>query len=194
MQSALPFYSPGVFTSDPARPDSTAAFSLHWWVLADSLKYAALARAQPALQKQCTTGCSLDRPLFAERGLRSAFCCLIDGFSESGALKADLDAGDGFLRLPKTLEFALFGVIEELLRNVARHAQKGLARIFLRGAEAAVEVEVNDGAPGLEAGSCGGAGLGIAGIKERLSQLGKTQRVLTEENDPLVSAVRPIEQ
>jgi signal transduction histidine kinase len=77
--------------------------------------------------------------------------------------------------------------VQEALTNIHRHARSSIARIRLK-AEADLTLEIEDRGHGMSADvlssvtSAGGApGVGIAGMRERLQQLGGTLH--TESND-----------
>ncbi|MFI9052619.1 sensor histidine kinase [Streptomyces sp. NPDC053427] len=83
--------------------------------------------------------------------------------------------GEGGGRLPEGVQSTLGWVIREGTTNVLRHADARTCRLALRVAAdggAAVLTMENDGVP--QAGPGGGAGSGIAGLRERLAALGGT--------------------
>jgi hypothetical protein len=55
----------------------------------------------------------------------------------------------------------------------------------------AVEVAVSDRGPGFDAGLIGGSGLGIAGMKERLRQIGGVLQILADATGTAVTATVP---
>jgi signal transduction histidine kinase len=81
-------------------------------------------------------------------------------------------------RLPAPVEAALYRIVQEALNNVTRHARATRVNVRLERAGASVLCSVADNGIGFDpAGRSSGAkerGLGLLGIRERLSALGGT--------------------
>ena len=90
----------------------------------------------------------------------------------------DLSLPEDFERLPQELETTLFRIVQESLTNIHRHAASPRAAIRLRRTGAALELEVQDWGRGIPQPSDNHKplphvfGVGIAGMRERLEQLG----------------------
>jgi signal transduction histidine kinase len=74
------------------------------------------------------------------------------------------------LPLPPSLDLAAYRVLQEGLTNVRKHAGARKVEVALRYGRDAIGVEVSDDGAG--AGAAGGAGRGLAGIRERVALLG----------------------
>jgi signal transduction histidine kinase len=74
------------------------------------------------------------------------------------------------LPLPPSLDLAAYRVLQEGLTNVRKHAGARKVEVALRYGRDAIGVEVSD--DGVGAGAAGGAGRGLAGIRERVALLG----------------------
>jgi signal transduction histidine kinase len=74
------------------------------------------------------------------------------------------------LPLPPSLDLAAYRVLQEGLTNVRKHAGARKVEVALRYGRDAIGVEVSD--DGVGAGAAGGAGRGLAGIRERVGLLG----------------------
>jgi signal transduction histidine kinase len=74
------------------------------------------------------------------------------------------------LPLPPSLDLAAYRVLQEGLTNVRKHAGARKVEVALRYGRDAIGVEVSDDGAG--AGAAGGAGRGLAGIRERVGLLG----------------------
>ncbi len=85
-----------------------------------------------------------------------------------------IDSDERIDRLPPlpdgTLSIDLFRVFQELLTNVARHAQATHVSVTLRQAGGTLQLEVSDNGRGIPPGRLGG--LGLTGIQERLRRHG----------------------
>ena len=89
---------------------------------------------------------------------------------QAPALAISLDAPiKGLVGLPPVVEMACYGIVTEALANVARHAQatRCAVRIHL---DHGIHVDVRDNGAGLP--SHWRAGVGIASMRERASELG----------------------
>lgn len=144
----------------------------------------------------------LHPPLLDEAGLISATRWLVDGFSQRAGIAVDLVVPPEMERLPENAEIALFRVIQESLNNVHRHAAAKKARIEIKRTPEAVTLEVSDDGKGLRPELGPGAktvkpsfGVGILGMRERLSQLGGTLEISSnKKKGTTVKAVLPSRQ
>ncbi len=92
---------------------------------------------------------------------------------ETPALAVTLDApGDGLADLPAAAEVACYRIVTEALTNVARHAHatRCWVRIQLDNVDPGLEVSVHDDGVGLPEGWR--AGVGVASMRERVTELG----------------------
>ena len=90
-------------------------------------------------------------------------------------LRISVDAPDRVPHLPAAVEVAAYRIAQEALTNVVRHANAGscLVRISLAGA---LELEITDDGIGMPADHP--AGVGLASIRERATELGGTCEIL----------------
>jgi two-component system CheB/CheR fusion protein len=143
----------------------------------------------------------LHPPLLDEAGLISATRWLVDGFSQRAGIAIELVVPPEMGRLPENAEIALFRVIQESLNNVHRHAAAKKARIEIKRTPEAVTLEVSDDGKGLRPELGQGTktvkpsfGVGILGMRERLSQLGGTLEISSKKKGTTVKAVLPSRQ
>jgi PAS domain S-box-containing protein len=143
----------------------------------------ALAEARRLLQGMSreirTLSYLLHPPLLDELGLVSAIKEYAEGFSERSGVKMELHLQTGFGRLSQEAETALFRIIQESLTNIQRHSGSQTATIRLRGDSTCVNLDVSDrgcgmGKNAIERGNGSGSrlGVGILGMRERMTQLG----------------------
>ena len=151
-----------------------------------------------AFQEIRTLSQILHPPLLDETGLISATRWLVDGFSARAKIPVEFKISGEQPRLPQAVELALFRVIQESLNNIHRHAAAKKARIELTQTEEKVILQVHDNGkgipPGLLSSSRDGKhimGVGILGMKERLSQLGGTLEIEASKNGTTVRATLP---
>lgn len=136
----------------------------------------------------------LHPPLLDELGLVSAIKEYAEGFSERSGIELNLEIQPGFARLPQEAETALFRIVQESLTNIQRHSGTQTARIHLHGDSASVNLEVADRGRGMdkkaiERGNGTGTrlGVGILGMRERMTQLGGKLEI---ESSPSGTTVR----
>jgi signal transduction histidine kinase len=121
----------------------------------------------------------LHPPLLDEMGLASALTGYVDGFSKRSGIQVQLDMPADVGRLAPETETTLFRIVQECLTNVHRHSMSPSAWVRLVLEPAAIRLEVADqgrGLPEREANVSNGErselGVGLAGMKERVRQLG----------------------
>jgi two-component system CheB/CheR fusion protein len=139
----------------------------------------------------------LHPPLLDEAGLVSAAQWMADGFSSRSGIKVDFEVSPRWPRLPQNVEIALFRVIQESLNNIRKHAQAKKARIELSGDAEEVTLQISDDGKGMPqevlttTEEKAPLGVGILGMKERLSQLGGTLEVSSGKKGTTIKAVVP---
>jgi PAS domain S-box-containing protein len=149
----------------------------------DESARSALAEARRVLVEMSreirTLSYLLHPPLLDELGLVSALKEYAEGFSERSGIKLDLEIQAGFGRLPQEAETALFRIVQESLTNIQRHSGSETAEIHLRGDAISVDLKIMDHGRGMngkamERGKGAGTrlGVGILGMRERMTQLG----------------------
>lgn len=119
----------------------------------------------------------LHPPLLEEKGLLFAIRWFADGFTKRNSIPVFLDVPDDFQRLPSDEETALFRIVQEALSNIYRHAGATKAWITLRwNGDSGVSLEIRDNGEGLPEGFSfdTSVGVGLAGMRERMKQLGGT--------------------
>jgi signal transduction histidine kinase len=141
----------------------------------------------------------LHPPFLDEIGLLSALRWYVEGFTKRSGIEVDLDLPDSFARLDQDVETALFRIVQEALINVHRHANSPRATIRLSRAGGGLTLEVIDRGHGMPAerleqlpAGGGALGVGIAGMRERLQQLGGTLAIESGEQGTVVRARVPL--
>jgi PAS domain S-box-containing protein len=137
----------------------------------------------------------LHPPLLDEVGLSSALRLFLEGFEERSKIKVDLDIPGDFERLPHELETAIFRVVQECLTNIHRHSGSRVAAIRVARDGSEVKVEVRDQGKGMPSGgngSHGKVGVGIQGMRERITQFGGRFEILSDKKGTAVLASIPL--
>lgn len=168
--------------SRPAEPEKSRQ------LLSDSI-----ALALQAVKELRTQSFLLHPPLLDEKGLAVAARCFVEGFTERSGIAVELDLPAAFGRLPEACEAALFRVLQESLANVHRHSESRQAQIALRIAGSQVELTVRDFGRGCSPQAGRPAGVGLAGMRERLDQLGGTFSIESAEPGTRIVATLPLD-
>jgi signal transduction histidine kinase len=133
--------------------------------------------ADTVIQQVRTVSYLLHPLLLEEAGLGSALQWYASGFAERSRIKVEAVIARDFGRLPKETEIAIFRIVQEALTNVHRHSKSRSATIRLVRADGKVRMEVKDQGVGMPRPSAATGwvsplGIGIAGMRERVKQLG----------------------
>jgi PAS domain S-box-containing protein len=136
----------------------------------------------------------LHPPFLDENGLLFAVRWYVKGFVDRSGIAVDLDLPDTFERLPQQVETALFRVVQEALINVHRHANSSTARIRLRIVGGNLTLEIEDHGRGMPEAllAKGPEGVGIAGMRERLEELGGRIEIESGVGGTTIRAVVPL--
>ncbi len=140
----------------------------------------------------------LHPPLLDEAGFRSAAQWYAEGFAKRSGIQVDLDLPANPARLHKDVEIALFRVLQEALTNVHRHSGASKVGIRLGFDSEQIRLEVSDNGRGipesrlqrvLESGY--GTGVGLAGMRERLRDLGGALQIESDQTGTLLRIAIP---
>jgi signal transduction histidine kinase len=119
---------------------------------------------------------------------------LVDGFATRSGIQVTLDIDPDFGRLGYEVELAIYRVIQEALSNVHRHAGSPTARIALARHAQLVQLEIADAGRGippeiLASEGAKLAGVGIAGMRERIRGLGGRLEIQSDGRGTRIQAV-----
>ena len=141
----------------------------------------------------------LHPPLLEELGLDAAVHEYVDGFSQRSGIGITIHVAPGLGRLPANTEQALFRVLQESVANVHRHSGSNTASIRLWREDDDAILEIQDEGHGLSPDMMAGhdgpvakVGVGIAGMRERLRQLGGRLTIESGERGTTVRAMAPV--
>ncbi|HEX3583026.1 MAG TPA: PAS domain-containing protein [Thermoanaerobaculia bacterium] len=129
----------------------------------------------------------LHPPMIEEAGLLPSLGWYAQGFQERSGIAVSLDLPDELERLPLVTETALFRIVQEALTNIQRHSESNSATIRLRRLPRSLDLEIRDCGrgvpPALRANPpmLAAAGVGMAGMRERVRELGGTMRAESDD-------------
>ena len=155
---------------------------------------------EEALKEVRTVSYLLYPPLLEELGLKSAVPWYLDGFTKRSGIKTTLEIAPKFGRMSHDLEVALFRVLQESLTNVHRHSGSPEATVRLASKNGIVTLQIIDQGKGIQLedsdrpgqDGMGATGVGLRGMKERISQLGGTLEVSSSRRGPAITATVPL--
>lgn len=141
----------------------------------------------------------LHPPLLDEAGFSSAANWFVSGFSQRSGIPVTLELPPNLQRLPNTTELALFRVLQESLTNVHRHSQSTSAQIRMEVDRKWVTLRVHDHGRGiapevLHKMRMDGThtGVGLAGMRERVRELGGRFEIHSSAGGTTVEALIPV--
>lgn len=158
-----------------------------------------------ALADQClndirTISYLLHPPLLDRLGLPSALRCYVDGFAQRSGIQVQLEIPPDFMRPPAEFETALFRIVQEGLTNVHRHSGSPTVDIRLAVDAECLSLELSDQGRGIPReklrrfnGTRTVPGVGIAGMRERVRQLGGRLELESSPSGTTVRVLLPVE-
>jgi signal transduction histidine kinase len=154
--------------------------------------------ADQALREIRTTSYLLHPPLLDESGFAAAAAWYIDGFNKRSPIQVKLQLPEG-TRLPGSVEIVLFRVLQESLTNITKHAGSATVDVLLELDQNTISLSVRDYGSGISAerlaamnGSGSDVGVGIAGMRERLKELGGRLQIESDSTGTLLKAYVPL--
>src|SRR5271156_5674980 len=154
--------------------------------------------ADQALREIRTTSYLLHPPLLDEAGFAAAASWYVDGFNKRSPIQVRLEFPEG-VRLPSSVEIVLFRVLQESLTNITKHAGATTVDVLLQADPTAISLSVRDYGRGISAerlakmnGSGSDVGVGIAGMRERLKELGGRLEIESDSTGTLLKASVPL--
>jgi signal transduction histidine kinase len=140
----------------------------------------------------------LHPPGLDEIGFPSAATRYAEGFAQRSGLQLDIKIAEPPKRLPREVEIALFRVLQEALTNIHRHSKSASAELLFQSDSINVVLMVRDHGVGIPSDvlerfkSSSTSGVGLAGMRERIRELGGTFDVESDPGGTCVRVVVPI--
>jgi signal transduction histidine kinase len=149
-----------------------------------------------ALQQVRTISHLLHPPLLDELGLESALRWYLEGLEKRSGIKTSLEIQPPHLpRFAPELENAVYRVVQEALTNVFRHSGAREVRVELAQTNGHLTISVRDDGKGipkrLTEFKPGSVGVGIGGMRQRVSELGGKLKLENTNPGTLVQVVIP---
>ncbi len=117
-------------------------------------------------------------------GLVPALQSYADQFSQSTPIAVSLEVEGLGRRLPRDVELVLYRVFQEALTNVSKHSSAKTALVQLKRRRNEVTLVIEDDGKGFDPGEFNptpGSGLGLFGMRERLTLVGGVVEVESEK-------------
>ena len=143
----------------------------------------------------------LHPPLLEEAGFYSAARWYIDGFSRRSNLKVSLELPERMSRMADVVELTLFRVLQEGLLNAHRHSGSSRVDVRVENGNSRITMRLRDYGKGLskslldrfhQTGSA--AGVGLAGMRERVIELGGQFEVQSDPSGTALTIVLPVSE
>ncbi len=140
----------------------------------------------------------LHPPLLDEVGFRAAAEWYIQGFSERSKIQVQFTAPSNLAPLSKDVELVLFRVLQESLTNIHRHAGSATAEVRIHCVSGRVMMEIEDRGKGIaqtlleDFRRSTGTGVGLAGMRERVSEFRGTLELISEGRGTLLRVGMPL--
>jgi PAS domain S-box-containing protein len=141
----------------------------------------------------------LHPPMLEETGLVSTIQWYIEGFTQRSGLDVKVDLPANLPRLSSSMEIAVYRVLQESLTNVLRHSGSKVVEISLGNGNKEIFLEVKDRGRGIpqdvlrqfrETGAR--VGVGLAGMRERITEIGGKFEVNSDEKGTLIRLTLPL--
>jgi signal transduction histidine kinase len=156
-----------------------------------------ISLAEQSMTEIRTVSYLLHPPFLDEAGLLTALRWYARGFAERSDIKVDLDLPESVERLPLDTETKLFRIVQESLTNIHRHTGSETARIRLWRDTETLVLEIEDRGHGIPhallkriTSGGDGVGVGIAGMSERIEQLGGRLEITSSDHGTTGTTVR----
>jgi signal transduction histidine kinase len=141
----------------------------------------------------------LHPPLLDEAGLSSAAKWYLEGFAQRSGIEVKIDLPEELSRLPRPVALGLFRILQESLTNIHRHSNSAKAEVALELLPNHVLLRVRDYGKGiapdlLETFRANGSnsGVGLAGMRERVRELGGQFTIQRCSPGTLISVTLPV--
>ncbi len=165
----------------------------------ESLLTEAIQLLDQSISETRTISHLLHPPLLDEAGLSSAARWYVEGFAQRSGIEVNVNLPEDVRSLPKPVALGLFRVLQESLTNIHRHSSSTKAEVALELWQDHVVLKVRDYGKGitpelLENFRTMGtnSGVGLAGMRERIRELGGLFSIQPCAPGTLISVTLPL--
>lgn len=138
--------------------------------------------AQQSLQETRLLIFELRPPILEQEGLASALRARLESVESRSGLKTQIQLQE-VNQLSAAIEAGLYGVSNEALNNILKHAHASEIKVSLKKESNKVILEISDNGVGFDLASVGTrGGMGLSGMKERAEQFGGDLKINSNAN------------
>lgn len=135
--------------------------------------------SQQTLQETRLLIFELRPPILESEGLSSALRARLESVESRSGLKTQINLQE-VGRLPNGTESGLYGISNEALNNVLKHAHASEIKVSLKRGPGKIVLEINDNGTGFDPSSVESyGGLGLNGMRERAEQIGGDLQIIS---------------
>jgi signal transduction histidine kinase len=163
-------------------------------LLAESIKL-----VDESITETRTLSYLLHPPMLDEAGFASAANWYVNGFAQRSGIQVKINISEGEPRLPGEVELALFRILQESLTNIHKHSKSTTAEVTLDIRASEVVLTVEDNGKGIAnellnrfQSDGSNSGVGLSGMRERVSELGGQLRIHSSPAGTVVAARIPL--
>jgi signal transduction histidine kinase len=143
----------------------------------------------------------LHPPLLDEAGLAVAARWYVDGFAQRSKIDVKMEIPENLPRLPSLVEVTLFRILQESLTNIHRHSGASRAEVTIARSAGGLTLRIRDYGTGISAetlkrfySDTTGTGVGLAGMRERIRELGGRLDIYDDQGTVIEATVRVVEK
>ena len=140
--------------------------------------------AQQSLQETRLLIFELRPPILEQEGLASALRNRLESVESRSGLKAQIQLQE-VNQLSAGVEAGLYGIANEALNNILKHAHATSIKVSLKQEAGKVVLEIQDNGIGFDVNAMSG-GMGLSGMKERTEQFGGVLQITSDKNGTMV--------
>jgi len=140
--------------------------------------------AQQSLQETRLLIFELRPPILEQEGLAAALRARLESVESRSGLKAQIQLQE-VDQLPAKVEAGLYGIANEALNNILKHAHATSINVLLKQESSKVVLEIQDNGAGFDVNAISG-GMGLSGMKERAEQFGGVLQITSDKNGTTV--------
>lgn len=137
--------------------------------------------SQQTLQETRLLIFELRPPILESEGLSSALRARLESVESRSGLKTQINLQE-VGRLPNGIESGLYGISNEALNNLLKHAHASEIKVSLKRESGKIVLEISDNGIGFDPSSAESyGGMGLNGMRERAEQIGGDLQIISGE-------------